>query len=52
MIIYLFNVDRNKNFTIKNTYIAVAIPINDKDGMLIKLNETKKKLQIKTKYNG
>ena len=26
---------------IKNIYIAVAIPINDKDGMLIKVNENK-----------
>ena len=26
-------------FTIKNIYIAVAIPLNDKDGMLIKVNE-------------
>ena len=28
-----------KNFTIKNIYIAVAIPLNDKDGMLIKVNK-------------
>ena len=28
-----------KFFTIKNIYIAVAIPLNDKDGMLIKVNE-------------
>ena len=30
-----------KIFTIKNIYIAVAIPLNDKDGMLIKVNEKK-----------
>ena len=28
-----------KFFTIKSIYIAVAIPLNDKDGMLIKVNE-------------
>ena len=31
-----------KNFAIKNIYIAVAIPINDKDGILIKVNENKR----------
>ena len=30
-----------KIFTIKNIYIAVAIPLNDRDGMLIKVNEKK-----------
>ena len=41
-----------KIFTIKNIYIAVAIPLNDKDGMLIKVNEKKnkyKKLKNKRK---
>ena len=33
-------------FPIKNSYIAVAIPLNGKDDMLIIVN--KKKLQIKT----
>ena len=33
-----------------NIYIAVAISLNDKDSMLIKVNE--KKLQRKIKYNG
>ena len=28
-------------FTIKSIYIAVAIPINDKDGKLVKVNEKK-----------
>ena len=42
IMIQLFKVDRSKNCTIKNVYIAVAIPINDKDGMLIKVNENKK----------
>ena len=28
----LFNVDRSKNFTIKDIYIAIPIPINEKDG--------------------
>ena len=37
-------------FTIKNIHISVAISLNNKDGMLIKVNE--KKLQRKTKYNG
>ena len=41
-MIQLFKVDRSKNCTIKTIYIAVAIPINDKDGMLIKVNENKK----------
>ena len=27
-----------KILTIKNIYLAVAIPLNDKDGMLIKVN--------------
>ena len=45
IIIHLFNVDRSKNFTIKNIYIAVAIPLNDKDGVLIKVNE--KEIQVK-----
>ena len=31
----------SKIFTIKNVYIAVAIPLNDKDGMLIEANEKK-----------
>ena len=31
-----------KIFTIKNIYIAVAIPLNNKDGMLNKVNEKKK----------
>ena len=39
-----------KIFTIKNIYIAVAIPLNNKDGMLNKVNE-KKNLQRKAKYN-
>ena len=30
-----------KIYTIKNVYIAVAIPLNDKDGMLVKVNEKK-----------
>ena len=30
-----------KIFTIKNNYIAVAIPLKDKDSMLIKVNEKK-----------
>ena len=42
IINYLFNVDGSKNFTIKNIYIALAIPVNDKDGTLIKVNENKK----------
>ena len=42
IISYLFNVDGSKNFTIKNIYIALAIPVNDKDGTLIKVNENKK----------
>ena len=39
-----------KIFAIKNIYIAVAIPLNDRDGMLNKVNE-KKNLQRKAKYN-
>ena len=39
IINYLFNGDRSNSFTIKNIYIAVAIPLNDKDSMLIKVNE-------------
>ena len=40
-----------KVFTIENICIAVAMPpLNDKDRMLIKVNE--KNLQRKTKYNG
>ena len=38
-------------FTIKSIYIAVAIPINDKDGKLVKVNE-KKESRWETKYNG
>ena len=30
-----------KIFTIKNIYIAVVIPLNDTDGMLIKASEKK-----------
>lgn len=41
IMIQLFKVDRSKNCTIKNVYIAVAIPLNDKDGMLVKVNEKK-----------
>ena len=47
-----------KIFTIRNIYIAVAIPLNDKDGMLIKVNERetkynswRSKLRIKTLLN-
>ena len=36
-------------FTVKNIYIAVAIPLNNKDCMLTKVNE-KRNLR-KTKYN-
>ena len=39
-----------KIFAIKNIYTAVAIPLNDRDGMLNKVNE-KKNLQRKAKYN-
>lgn len=41
IMIQLFKVDRSKNCTIKNVYIAVATPLNDKDGMLVKVNEKK-----------
>ena len=37
-----------KILTIKNIYIAVATPLNDKDGMLIKANE---KTNYKEKQN-
>ena len=37
-----------KIFAIKNIYIAVAIPLNDRDGMLNKVSE-KKNLQRKAK---
>ena len=40
-----------KAFTIKNIYIAVAILLNGKDGMLIKVNE-KNNYKEKIKYNG
>ena len=48
IIIHLFDVDRSKDFYNKNA-IAVVIPLNDKNGLLIKVNE--KKLPSKTKYN-
>ena len=32
--------------------MAVAIPINDKDDMVITVNKHKENLQAKTKYNG
>ena len=44
IIIYLFiylTLAEAKIFRIKNVYIAVAIPLNDKDGMIIKINEKK-----------
>ena len=40
-----------KAFTIKNICIAVAILLNGKDGMLIKVNE-KNNYKGKIKYNG
>ena len=40
-----------KAFTIKNIYIAVAILLNGKDGMLIKVNE-KNNYKEKIKCNG
>ena len=40
-IIHLFNLDRSKNFTIKNIFIAPAKLLNDKDGVLIKVNKKK-----------
>lgn len=42
IIPHFFNVDRSKSFKIKNVYKAVAMPINNKDGMVIKVNEKKK----------
>ena len=33
-------------------YMAAAIPINDKDDMVITVNKHKENLQTKTKYNG
>ena len=45
-IIHLF--DRSKNFTIKSIFIALAKLLNDKDGVLIKVNK-KKKLQRNNK---
>ena len=44
VIIYLFiylTLAEAKIFRIKNVYIAVAIPLNDKDGMIIKINGKK-----------
>ena len=41
-IIHLFNLDRSKNFTIKSIFIALAKLLNDKDGVLIKVNKKKK----------
>ena len=44
VIIYLFiylTLAEAKIFRIKNVYIAVAIPLNDKNGMIIKINEKK-----------
>ena len=49
-IIHLFNVDRNKIFTIKKIYIAVAVPLNDKDGMLIKVKKIQKKKKKKKQW--
>ena len=45
MIIHLFAVDRSKDFYNKKA-IAVVIPLNNKNGLLIKVNE-----KSKTKYN-
>ena len=42
-MIHLFNVDRGNNFTIKKIFTqSVTILINDKDGVLIKVNKNKK----------
>ena len=49
-IIHLFNLDRSKNFTIKNIFIAPAKLLNDKDGVLIKVNK-KKNYKETTKHN-
>ena len=40
LLIYL-TLTEAKIFTMKNIYIAVATPLNDKDVMLIKVNEQK-----------
>ena len=40
LLIYL-TLTESKIFTMKNIYIAVATPLNDKDVMLIKVNEQK-----------
>ena len=47
LFIYLTSTEV-KNFTIKNIYIAVAIPLNDKEKSQRKKNNCKEK----TKYNG
>ena len=55
LLIYL-TLTEVKTFTIKNNYVSVAIPLNDRDdrddrdGMLIKVNEKKITKKRKTQW--